>query len=99
MTYLSGPAIARLVTCSRVVAHERMQRGDYGELLQRGGIWFAALADIEARVGHSFTPAQIEAAVDGYPDRRIVLARERVRPARRRWRRSPRVGGTNSISI
>jgi hypothetical protein len=73
MIYVSGPAIARLVTCSRVVAHERLRRGDYGKLLQRGGILFAELAAVEARVGYRFSPAQIESAVDGYPDRRIIL--------------------------
>jgi hypothetical protein len=71
--YLSGPAIARLTLGSRMSANRHLRAGKFGPLLRRGPVAFAPLAAIEREVGRQFSPEQIEAAVDGRPDRLITI--------------------------
>ena len=71
--YLSAPAIARLSACSRIAAHVAMRHGRYGQLVQRGRVPYADLAEVERNTGRQFTPEQIAMAVDGRPDRLITI--------------------------
>jgi hypothetical protein len=76
LTYLSGPAIARLRVCSRMVANEDMRAGRYGPLLRWGQIGYAALDAVERHIGHRISAEQLAAAVDGHPDRVLTIIAE-----------------------
>jgi hypothetical protein len=67
--YLNGPAIARLLACSRMTANEHMRAGHFGPLLHRGRVAYAAVEAIERHAGQRFDREQIEAAVVGFPAR------------------------------
>ena len=71
--YLSAPAIARLSACSRIAAHVAMRNGRYGQLMQRGRVPYADLAEVERNTGCQFTTEQIALAVDGRPDRLLTV--------------------------
>ncbi len=71
--YFNGSAIARLIPSSRMTANERLRAGDFGEVVRQGRIKYVAQEQIEARAGHSFTEAQIAAAIEGVPSRRLIL--------------------------
>ena len=76
MTYISGPAIANLLAVHRMTVNKRMRAGHYGPVVKRGRppISFVALAAVERRRGRQFSPAQIEEAANGYPDRVLHIA-------------------------
>jgi hypothetical protein len=76
MVYLSGPAIAILCLRTRMAINFQMRRGQLGPLIQRDGMFYAALEAVERRTGQTFTAEQIAAATAGHPRRRIDLPTE-----------------------
>src|SRR5262249_24960576 len=74
--YLSPAAIAGLLRLNRVAAWERVRDGKFGVPLRRGGLLFVPLAGVEKSVGRQFTHAQLEAAIDGFPDRSFTVQQE-----------------------
>jgi hypothetical protein len=74
MILISGPAIACLCLHTRKWAHEHLQRGSFGPVTRGpNGVLYAELRWVEAHAGITFGEAQIAHAINGYPDRRIVL--------------------------
>jgi hypothetical protein len=73
LTHISGPAIARLLACSRMTANEHMRAGRFGATLWRGRVRYAALDAVERRTGLQFTEEQIAVAVAGRPDRILII--------------------------
>jgi hypothetical protein len=74
--HLSPTAIARLKACSVQAAHKQLLAGRFGPFLRRGRNCYAALTAFERHTGRHFTAEQIEAAVDGHPDRLITITPE-----------------------
>jgi hypothetical protein len=74
--HLSPAAIARLKACSVQAAHKQFRAGRLGPIVRRGRNSYAALAAFERHAGRQFTAEQIEAAVDGHPDRLITITSE-----------------------
>lgn len=74
--HLSPTAIARLKACSVQAAHKQFRAGKFGTLVRRGRNCYAALAAFEHHTGRQFTTEQIEAAVDGHPDRLLTITTE-----------------------
>ena len=74
MRYLSAPAISRLTaTKPPMTVHSRLSGGKYGRVLRCGRIPYAAIDAIETFHGVRFTEQQIALAVDGKPDRLLVI--------------------------
>ena len=72
--FLSGPAISRLtLTSARMTVCERLLSGKYGQILRRGRTPYVDIAAVEAFHGVRFTEQQIALAVDGKPDRLLVI--------------------------
>jgi hypothetical protein len=73
MILLSGPAIARLLFTNRMNVNRRIRAGAFGPIVHRGHIAYASLDGIERHAGVTFTPQQIDKAIDGRPDRLLVV--------------------------
>jgi hypothetical protein len=73
MILVSGPAIAKLVMRTRKSAHEHIRRGSYGTVREIDGVLYAELGSIEARLGRTFSPEQLELARDGKPGRVLTV--------------------------
>jgi hypothetical protein len=52
---------------------DRLLRGKYGPILRRGRTPYVDLAAVEAFHGVRFSEAQIALAIDGKPDRLLVI--------------------------
>jgi hypothetical protein len=75
-THLSGPAIARLLACSRMTVNEHMRARHFGPVLRRGSIHYVSLAGVQRHSGQEFTTEQISRAADGRPGRVLVVQLE-----------------------
>jgi hypothetical protein len=73
MIFLNPTAISRLLCCGRQTARDRILGGGLGPVLRHGRGIYVHLADVERHTGLKFSPAQIELAVDGRSERRLVL--------------------------
>jgi hypothetical protein len=79
MILISSPAIARLNLHTRKWAHERMQWGSFGPVTRvpvagyAEGMLYAELAGVERFCGRQFDQAEIDRAVDGKPDRILIV--------------------------
>jgi hypothetical protein len=71
--YLSGPAIASLRASARMTENAHMRAGRYGPVLWHDRVAYVAQANVERRVGLTFTPEQIQQAVAGLPNRILTI--------------------------
>jgi hypothetical protein len=71
--FISGPVIKRLTGRPTMTISDWLIGGVYGETFFRGRIRYADLAAVERAEGATFSNAQIATAVDGRPDRLIVV--------------------------
>ena len=74
--YLSGPAIARLKVCTLMAANKQLRAGRFGPVLMRGRVAYAERTAVERHVGRQFAQDQIEAAIDGRPERMLTVTPE-----------------------
>jgi hypothetical protein len=61
--WISPPVIGRLAAKPRLWARRRLRRGDFGPTQRKGRVWFAQLGGVERRLGVTFTPEQVAAAL------------------------------------
>jgi hypothetical protein len=70
---ITPPVLARLLLCSRQFAHRTVKAGRFGSFVRRpDGALEVELADVEAALGVTFTPEQIEGALSSGRNREIA---------------------------
>jgi hypothetical protein len=74
MILISGPVIARLGLRTRKWAHDGIRRGWFGPVTRRRRVLFVSLQRVETFFEIQFTPAQIEQAREGQPNRVLIIS-------------------------
>ena len=81
MRFVPASVIACLtVTTPRTTVCSRLWDGKYGPVIKRGRIPYVDLAAVEVFHGVRFTEQQISIAVDGKPERLLVIPDNQENP-------------------